>query len=70
MKCPWIAFHVGLENTKVNIAPIECIKEECGAYDDARGCCAIITIADALEGIMLNLNRIEDKMPSPEFFKK
>lgn len=70
MKCPLFIMAVlvspGLQGTVAS----DCTKEECGAYDDARGCCAIITIADALEGIMLNLNRIEDKMPSPEFFKK
>lgn len=62
MKCPLQGFEGSRWGGIEKVEAVDCIEEECARWDDARNCCIDITIGDALEGIMINLNRIEEKM--------
>jgi len=41
----------------------DCLKEECAWWNYAQSHCALRALAVTLEGIMIILNRIEEKMP-------
>lgn len=63
MKCPILAIAWSGVVAKQQEEYPDCIQSVCARWDDAVNCCIDITIGDALEGIMLSLNRIEEKMP-------
>lgn len=70
MKCPLSSYVKIVARGDTDIAFQDCLKEACARWDDATNCCIDITIGDALEGIMIALQQIQEKMPHAGQFTK
>ena len=70
MKCPLFVMSYMLKVGEAPTHQADCLKEECAWWDTAYELCVLRSIARLLDGVLMDLNQIRDKMPHAGQFLK
>lgn len=70
MKCPLFTMECLNLNGTFDGKGADCLKEECAWWDSAYEMCVVRSLARLLDGVLMDLNQIRDKMPHAGQFTK